>query len=140
MTIEDAKQKALALIEKSATAILATVDENGYPNMRAMLNLEWEGLETIWFSTNFPSEKVKQIIKNEKAGAYFFDAVAVQGLRLTGDIKVLQDNEAREKLWRPGFERYYPQGVTDPDYCVLELKVKKGNYYEGFEKVEFEIN
>jgi pyridoxamine 5'-phosphate oxidase len=139
MTIEDAKQRALILIEKSATSILATVDESGYPNMRAMLNLERDGLNTIWFSTNSPSEKVKQIAKNEKAGAYFFNAAAFQGLRLTGDIMIREDQEAREKLWRPGFERYYPQGVTDPDYCVLELKVKKGNYYEGFEKVEFSI-
>jgi pyridoxamine 5'-phosphate oxidase len=140
MTIEDAKQKALALIKKSEVVVLSTIDEEGYPNMRVLLNLERDGLNTIWFSTNSPSEKVKQIAKNEKAGAYFFDAAAFQGLRLTGDIKIRQDQEAREKLWRPGFEKYYPQGVTDPDYCVLELKVKKGNYYEGFEKVEFEIN
>lgn len=139
MTIEDAKKKALALIKKSEIVILSTIDESGYPNMRALLNLEREDLNTVWFSTNVPSEKVRQITKNEKAGAYYFDAAAFQGLRLTGDIKIRQDQEAREKLWRLGFEKYYPKGVTDPDYCVLELKVKKGNYYEGFEKVEFDV-
>jgi general stress protein 26 len=139
MTIQEAKDKALQLIEKSKTAVLATVDENGYPNMRAMLNLEWDGLKTIWFSTNASAKKIKQITNNPKAGAYFFDETAFKGLRLMGEIKVHQDQEAREKLWRPGFEMYYPKGVTDPDYCVLELTVKTGNYYQGFEKIDFEI-
>jgi pyridoxamine 5'-phosphate oxidase len=140
MTQEQTKEKALALIKKSEIVILSTVDEEGYPNMRALLNLEKESLNTVWFSTNASSKKIGQIEKNGKAGAYFFDAASFQGLRLTGDIKIRKDQEAREKLWKPGFERYYPQGVNDPDYCVLELQVKKGNYYEGFEKAEFEIN
>jgi pyridoxamine 5'-phosphate oxidase len=140
MTIEEAKKKALELIKNSKTCVLATVDEGGYPNMRALLNLEHDDLKTIWFSTNSSSTKIKQAEKNEKAGVYFFNEAAFQGLRLTGNIKVRRDQEAREKLWRPGFEMYYPKGANDPDYCVLELQVKKGNYYEGFEKAEFEIN
>ncbi len=140
MTIEDAKKKALTLIKKSKTVILATVDGKGYPNMRAMLNLGNDDLKTIWFSTNSSSNKIKQAVKNKKAGAYFFDETAFKGLRLMGEIKVRKDQEAREKLWRPGFEMYYPKGVNDPDYCVLELKVKTGNYHQGFEKVEFKVS
>ncbi len=139
MTIEDAKKKALALIKSSKIAILATIDEQDFPNMRAMFNMDNDGLETILFSTNTSAKKIKQIEKNSKAGAYFFDETAFKGLRLMGEIKVRQDQEVREKLWRPGFEMYYPKGVTDPDYCVLELTVKKGNYYQGFEKIDFEI-
>lgn len=139
MTIDQSRKNALELVEKSKTAILATVDENGYPNMRAMLNLEWDGLKTIWFSTNVSSVKIKQVSDNKKAGAYFFDEKAFKGLRLIGDIEIIKDAEVKKKLWRPGFEMYYPQGVNDPDYCVLELKVKSGNYYQGFEKVDFKV-
>jgi len=108
MTIEEAKKKALGLIEKSKTVMLATIDENGYPNMRAMFNLEWDGLKTIWFSTNSSAKKIEQIANNPKDGAYFFDEAAFKGLRLMGDIKVRQDQEAREKLWRPGFDTWGP--------------------------------
>lgn len=139
MTIEQAKKNALALIKKSKTAILATVDEKGYPNMRAMLNLKNDDLKTVWFSTNASSKKIKQAAKNKKAGVYFYDEQMFKGLRLMGDIKIKTDKASREKLWRPGFEMYYPKGVSDPDYCVLELKVKAGNYYQGFEKVDFKI-
>jgi pyridoxamine 5'-phosphate oxidase len=140
MTSDQAKEKSLELIKNSKTCVVATLDENSYPNMRAMLNLEHVGLKIVWLSTNLPSKKVKQIAQNEKGGVYFFNEASFQGLRLIGDFKIRQDQEAREKLWQPGFERYYPQGVNDPDYCVLELRVKNGNYYEGFEEAEFLVN
>jgi pyridoxamine 5'-phosphate oxidase len=139
MTIDQAKKKALELVKNSKTAVLATMDAKGYPNMRAMLNLEWDGLKTIWFSTNSSSAKISQVTKNKKAGVYFCDDKMFKGLRLVGDIKVRKDKEAKEKLWRPGFEMYYPKGVTDPGYCVLELKVKGGSYYQGFDVVDFKI-
>jgi len=139
MTIEQAKKKALELIKKSKTCVLATVDKNGFPNMRAMMNLKNDGLQTIWFSTNFSSIKIAQIKKNKKGGVYFFDEKMFKGLRLIGEIKIKTDKASREKLWHPGFEIYYPKGVNDPDYCVLELKIKAGNYYQGFEKADFKI-
>jgi pyridoxamine 5'-phosphate oxidase len=139
MTIDQAKKKALELVKNSKTAVLATVDAKGYPNMRAMLNLEWDGLKTFYFSTELSSAKVKQALKNKKAGVCFFDDKMFKGLRLVGDIKIRKDKEAKEKLWRPGFEMYYPKGVTDPGYCVLELKVKSGSYYQGFDVVAFKI-
>lgn len=129
----------MELVDSSKISILTTMDTNGYPNMRAMLSLEHDGLKIFWFSTNKSSEKVRQIENNSKAGVYFCDEKKFMGLRLMGEIRIRTDKEARQKLWRDGFEMYYPKGVDDPDYCVLEFSTKKGRYYHGLNNIDLEI-
>jgi general stress protein 26 len=58
---------------------------------------------------------------------------------LVGRIEILQDPESRQRLWRPGCEKYYPLGVTDPDYSVLRFTSEWGNYYHTLSNVTFEL-
>jgi general stress protein 26 len=51
---------------------------------------------------------------------------AEQGLTLTGTVEILRDPESRQRLWREGFERYYPQGVSGPDYSVPGFTARRG--------------
>ncbi len=51
MKEKEAIQKALELVDRSTTAMLGTNDEEGHPEIRAMIKAETEGLKRIWFST-----------------------------------------------------------------------------------------
>ncbi len=42
-----------------------------------------------------------------------------------GTVEVLETAEAKERIWREGDTMYYPEGVTDPDYCVLRFTAEK---------------
>ena len=46
---------------------------------------------------------------------------------LTGVVEVCADQETKDFLWRDGFEKYYPKGATDPDYCVFRFTAQCGN-------------
>jgi general stress protein 26 len=61
------------------------------------------------------------------------------GLTLTGTIEILHDPKSRQQLWREGFERYYLQGVDDPDYSVLRFTARRGQYYHKLARVGFEV-
>ncbi len=61
------------------------------------------------------------------------------GLMLVGEVEVVQDSESRQRLRREGFEKYYPAGVTDPDYCVLRFTARWGNYYHALANVTFDL-
>ncbi len=37
-------------------------------------------------------------------------------------------------------EKYYPLGVTDPDYTVLRFTSQWGNYYHALSNVTFELS
>lgn len=126
---EEAKQAIENLRKSSDTAVLACVDAEGYPVMRAMLVLEHESLKTQYFSTNTSSGKVQAFLNNPKASVYYCTPDTYRGVLFVGDVTVCGDQPAKDFLWREGFERYYPKGVTDPDYSVLKFTTKRGAYY-----------
>ena len=127
------------LIDHAKTSIVNYLDEEGYPVSRAMLPpREREGLSIFWFTTNTSSNKVKCYRKNPQASIYFVDQRFFRGVSLTGTMEVLETAEAKERIWLEGDTRYYPLGVTDPDYCVLRFTASKGRYYSNFKSEDFE--
>jgi len=56
---------------------------------------------------------------------------------LKGMIEVLADAASKEKIWQDGDTMYYPEGVTDPDYCVLRFTANEGRYYSNLKSVDF---
>lgn len=134
-----ALEQSLALVNNAQIALLTTYGAKGFPVTRAMLKMENEGLETIWFSTNTSSKKVTQLRINPKASVYFFDSQTYSGVLLLGTVEILQDAESRTRLWRPGFEKYYPQGKNDPDYTVIRFNAHHGTYYHHLTTVEFNV-
>ncbi len=137
MKEEEARQKALALVERSGIALVSSNGDDGYPWIKAMLNMETEELKTVWFITNTSSRRVAQFRRDAKACVYFVDFSDWMGLMLLGEMDVLSDLESKQRLWRDGFERYYPLGVTDPDYTVLRFTAQNANYYHQLDNLTF---
>ncbi|SHK55598.1 General stress protein 26 [Anaerocolumna jejuensis DSM 15929] len=137
---KEVKDCIVKLVEVSRDAVVCSVDEEGYPNAKAMFRIKNEGLTTFWFSTNTSSIRLGQWLRNPKASIYFLDAEGFHGLMLTGEMKVHTDEETKQAFWKQGDEMYYPLGPTDPDYSILEFTAVKGNYYHGLEKHLFLTN
>jgi general stress protein 26 len=139
MPAEKAMDEALKLVESSEIAMLTTVDGEGYPNTRAMIRMETEGLKTTWFSTNTSSRKIGHLAANPRACVYFVDFEKWMGLMLVGSTEILRDAESRKRLWRDGFEKYYPKGVDDPDYSVLRFTAHRGRYYHALAHTDLKL-
>lgn len=145
MQQEEAMREALSLVNRSRFVMLGTNGDDGYPNIKAMFNMntiqkiETDNMKTIWFSTNTSSKRVAQLNRDSRACVYFVDFDQVKGLMLVGDIEVLQDIESRQLLWNEDSKKYYPLGVTDPDYTVLRFTARWGNYYHALTNVTFEL-
>ena len=128
------------LIDKAGVSIISSVDEDGFPNTKAMLPpRKREGIKQIFFTTNTSSMRVKQYIGNPKACVYFFDKRFFKGVMLRGVMEVLKDSASKKMIWKAGDEMYYPKGVTDPDYCVLRFTAQNGRYYSNFKSENFEV-
>lgn len=128
------------LADKSSTAFISYVDDEGFPVTKAMLKpRERQGIKVFWFSTNTSSNKVKFFRENPKASIYFMDRRFFRGVSLIGTVEVLETREAKEGIWQTGDTMYYKEGVTDPDYCVLKFTAIKGRYYSNFHSEDFEI-
>jgi len=129
------------IIDKSGTAMIGSVDGEGFPNMKAMLPpRKREGISEFYFTTNTSSMRVKQYLENPKASIYFYDKRFYRGVMLKGTMEVLTDSKLKEEIWKEGDEIYYPLGVTDSDYCVLKFTAQSGRYYSNFRSEDFLVN
>lgn len=138
--MRDAEKTIGNLIDRQGVAFISSVDEEGYPNTKAMLPpRKREGIQTIYFSTNTSSMRVRQYRANPKACVYFCDRRFFRGVMLKGTVEVLEDAEIKEIIWREGDTMYYPLGVTDPDYCVLKFTIQSGRYYSSLKSEDFEV-
>ena len=138
--MRDANKTIGNMIDKVSVSIISSVDEDGFPNSKAMLPpRKREGIKQVFFTTNTSSMRVRQYLNNPKACIYFFDRRFFKGVMLKGTMEVLQDSASKEMIWRQGDEMYYPKGITDPDYCVLMFTAQSGRYYSNFKSENFEI-
>jgi len=83
--------------------------------------------------------RVGQYQNNKKASLYFYNPKLFKGLMLKGAMNVLEDKLTKERIWQPGDEIYYPKGITDPDYCVLEFTTEEGRIYQNFHSDNFKL-
>lgn len=132
-------EKSLKLIESLNSLVLTTIDSEGYPHSKSMLKLENVDLKAFYLSTNTSSKKVKYIVQNPKSSIYFYDEKRFLGLELIGKIQIINEDSIKSKLWKEGFEVYYPLGKQDPDYCILLFIPEKGNFYENLKNYDFRI-
>lgn len=128
------------IVDKQTVAFLGSIDQEGFPNIKAMLQpRNREGIRTFYFSTNTSSMRVAQFKENNRACVYFCDRRFFKGVMLKGTIEVLTDPASKEMVWMPGDTMYYKEGVTDPDYCVLRFTAFSGRYYSGFKSEDFSV-
>ena len=129
-------------IDKQKVSFIASVDDGGFPNVKAMLKPRKRiGLKEFWFSTNTSSMRVKQFMENPKACIYFYHKGLIKyvGVMLSGTMEVLTDQETKNMIWRKGDTLFYKKGVTDPDYCVLRFTAESGRYYCDLKTMSFDV-
>ncbi len=132
----------IAFVRRRKVAFLGSVDENGFPNIKAMLapRMIVNGKE-FYFSTNTSSVRVAHYRISSKASVYFCrkGLIRYEGVQFTGKMEVLEDEAIKKQLWQVGDSIYYPKGVTDPDYCVLKFTAQAGRYYCNLKTESFSL-
>jgi general stress protein 26 len=147
MEEKEIKRLCLELMETAEAAYLATIDRDGFPHTRAMVNLrnaeQYPGLVEmfskhdedflIYLATSATSAKMDQIRANAKVSVYFCNPSQFHGLMLGWNIEIVTGQELKKKIWQEGWEIYWPSGVDGPEYTVLRLlpDMAKGWLKEG---------
>ena len=135
------QQEIFDFTDSQKTAFIGSVDEEGFPNIKAMLAPRERDGVMLYFTTNTSSMRVKQYLKNNKACVYFYHRGRFRytGVMLKGTMEVLTDQETKDRIWRTGDTMFYKKGVTDPDYCVLRFTATCGRYYQDLKTESFTL-
>ena len=117
------------LVKESGFASIGFMDKDGNPSIRRVFSTWHKGLGGHLISTNTSSLHTQELLKNNKACLYFDNCQTFEGVCFTGTVTVHFDHEYKAMLWNEGDEKYYPKGVDDEDYCVIEFQADYGRYY-----------
>jgi general stress protein 26 len=134
------------VVKYAPAAVFTTIDENGFPEARAMLNLPQNNrdpLRQIWLTTNTDSLKVQQVKNSAKTSVYFYLADEQHGLKgvlLTGRARIIKDRKIKAKIWDKRWKIYYPSGVNDPDYSVICFTPQALHFYYQLSKIYMPLN
>ena len=135
------REHLIEFIKKQKVAFIGSVDDDGFPNMKAMFTPRKIEGNCFYFSTNTSSMRSQQFMKNPKASIYFYNKgrFRYEGIMLTGTMEVLQDEAIKKEIWQTGDTMYYKKCVTDPDYCVLKFTAIRGRHYCDLKTESFNI-
>lgn len=153
MELNEVKKLSAELIENSLVVYFSTVDSNGYPITRALLNTRYkerypeftnfynrqDNKYILYFSTNTSSSKIEQIKENPKISVYFCDPEDFKGVMFGGDIEIVEDMDIKREFWLDRSKRYYPKGLEDPDYTILRFKPKNARFYYKLHQTQFAL-
>lgn len=125
--MKEIELKAQELLGHCEVITLAAIDEQGFPRPVPLSGIKNEGIKKYWFATGTSSDKTRFFQKNPKAGLCFYEGS--NSVVLTGMIKIVEDEEVKKMLWQDWFIEHFPEGIHDPEYCILEFLAEKGTFW-----------
>ncbi|MBP0988346.1 MAG: pyridoxamine 5'-phosphate oxidase family protein [Oscillospiraceae bacterium] len=123
------RDEIMTLINRSLFAEIGYTDAEGRQNIRRVFCVWHKGLGRHLISTNTSSGHVQSLMRDNRACLYFSDDASFEAVCLYGRAEMHFEREYKELLWNAGDEKYYPKGIDDEDYCVLEFIAESGRYY-----------
>ena len=110
---------AREVVEGAAFVSLATLDEEGYPAVRAMDPLPPGEDWMVWLATNPASRKVEQLRAQPRVALHYLAEGVPAYVTLIGQARLVDDPELKARHWKESWTPFYP----DRDESVLLIEV-----------------
>lgn len=126
MIDQETAARAKQVMAKCAFPALATVDENGCPQIRAMMPVAVDDDFTVYYITSRMSAKCRQVAAKPCASTLWTDVVEPmrdwRSVLVKGKASVTDDKALREKFWMEELKFAFPEGADDPNYVIMIVK------------------
>jgi general stress protein 26 len=126
-----ATDKLMSLISKGAICMMATTNEYQKISSRPMTTIDIEKDGSIWFFTSEKSEKVEEQEQNNILYLMYSDPGKQTYLHIEGLSTLVLDKEKIHQLWTPALKAWFPEGIDDPNLCLLKVKVEEAQYWDS---------
>ena len=98
---------------------MITIDAKGQAKSRVMEPFEPDDNFVIWMATNPRSRKVVELKNNSKVTMHYFSKRLMAYVSLMGEAKLVNDKESKQKHWKQGWEKFYPD--REKDYILIKF-------------------
>jgi general stress protein 26 len=121
------------LLADMSTVFLATLREDGTPDVRAISVVRSDGFKTIWMISGALDKKTRELESDPRCMIY---AATLGGgcdehaeLRLWGIATVMNDPATVESVWNDVYDDFFSEGgKQDPTVRILKFTASSGEY------------
>jgi general stress protein 26 len=130
MTREQMVAKVAELIKDINVAMMTTEAEDGLLHSRPMATQKTEFDGTLWFFTGLSTGKISEIDWNPEVNLSYSDGSANKYVSVSGTAEIVDDRAKKEELWSAIYKAWFPQGLDDPDLCLMKVEVTFAEYWD----------
>lgn len=91
--------------------------------------MEFDG--DLWFFAAWTSELVNQIENNPYINLAFSNPKDLSFLSAQGVAEITTDEEKAKELWNPAYKAWFPEGLDDPNLCLIKVKIESADYWRS---------
>lgn len=123
-------KKLQDLMEGIDFCMLTTMD-GGHLRSRPMSTQQFEFDGDLWFFTSDNTHKIGEIEKDNRVNVSYSKPDDNTYVSVSGRAEVSKDRAKIEELWSPVLKAWFPEGLDDPNLCLLRIPVEKAEYWDA---------
>ena len=129
-TREQMVAKVAELIKDINVAMMTTEAEDGLLHSRPMATQKTEFDGTLWFFTGLSTGKVSEIDWNPEVNLSYAEPSDTRYVSVSGTAEIVEDRAKMTELWSDIYKAWFPQGIDDPDLCLMKVEVTFVEYWD----------
>jgi general stress protein 26 len=130
LTREQMVAKVGELIKDINVAMMTTEAEDGLLHSRPMATQKTEFDGTLWFFTGLSTGKVSEIDWNPEVNLSYAEPMDTRYVSVSGTAEIVDDRAKMAELWSDIYKAWFPQGIDDPDLCLMKVEVSFAEYWD----------
>jgi general stress protein 26 len=130
LTREQMIAKVAELIKDIKVAMMTTEAEDGLLHSRPMATQKTEFDGTLWFFTGLSTGKVSEIDWNPEVNLSYAEPSDTRYVSVSGTAELVDDRAKITELWSDIYKAWFPQGIDDPDLCLMKIDVTFAEYWD----------
>ncbi len=121
-----------ALIHDIRFAMFTTRHGNGQLHSRPVTtqNSALDEDANLWFFMSRGGELVADLTDDPTVSVVYADPNKDSYVSVSGTASVVEDLAKKHKLWSKLAEAYFPGGVTDPDFALVQVNIVRAGYWD----------
>ncbi len=129
---QEARERLWEMIKGIRFSMFTTRHSNGHLHARPMTtqNRSMDENASLWFFMARDSEPVADLTADPVVNVVYADPGSDSYVSISGNAVVFEDMGLKEKLWTKMAQAWFPNGYTDPNLALVQVKILHANYWD----------
>ena len=129
---DDQRELLWDLIKDTRFAMFTTRHANGHLHSRPMTtqNSKLDEDDSLWFFMSNSGDPVADLGADPTVNVAYANPGKDSYVSVSGTAQVVDDVERKKRLWNKMNEAWFPNGPTDPDVALVQVRITHANYWD----------